>query len=168
MTETTTLRTLLLPELEAEFKKTRKMLEAIPDGHTGFKPHEKSMSFARLAGHTAELPAFISYILATPGGDASTAGFKPHTLETRQQLLAEFDELADQALTDLKNSSDEALHQHWDMNFRGHEVYSGSRDNAYRTWGVNHLVHHRAQLGVFLRLLNQPIPGTYGPSADEK
>lgn len=164
----TTLRDLLLPELEAEFDSTRKTLGNIPDGHTAYKPHEKSFPLSRLAGHTAELPNFINAILTTPDLDFGTAVMpKPYFMETTQQALALFNELADKALTALKNTSDDAFHQNWKLSYKGHDIYSGTRYMAYRQMGLNHLIHHRAQLGVYLRLLNAPVPGCYGPTADE-
>ena len=167
MTETTNLRTLLLPELEAEFAKTRKMIDQLPDGQGEFKAHEKSMSLARLAGHTADMPAFITMILTTPEIDLSTANMKPLLYTTKPQLMAEFNERADAAITALKNTSDQTFEQTWSVGLKGKDIFKGTRYMAYRDMGVNHLVHHRAQLGVYLRLLNAHVPGTFGPSADE-
>jgi uncharacterized damage-inducible protein DinB len=166
MTETTTLRTLLLPELNNELAKTRKMLSVLPDGHNDFKPHEKSMTLSRLAGHLAEMPEYFVTVLTSPDLDLAKASFTPFRMETVQQTIAHFDEVADKALTTIKHFSDQAFEQHWDLTWSGHPIFSGTRYNAYRE-AVNHMAHHRAQLGVYLRLLNLPIPGTYGPSADE-
>ncbi len=163
----TTLRTLLLPELESEFAKTRKMLSVVPDGHNGFKPHPKSMSLSHLAGHVAEMPDFLTTLIASPDLNMGKTPLIPFRMETKQQALAQFDEVADKALSTVKNTSDEVFRQHWVLTWSGHTIYSGDRYNAYRNLGINHLVHHRAQLGVYLRELNIPIPGTYGPSADE-
>ena len=167
MTETTTLRTLLLPELESEFAKTRKFLSVVPDGHNDFKPHPKSMSLSHLAGHVAELPEFLTTMLSSPDLDMGKTPMTPFRMETRQQALAHFDEVADAAITAVKSTSDEVFQQHWVLSWSGQTIFSGTRYMAYRELGVNHIVHHRAQLGVFLRLLGLPIPGTYGPSADE-
>jgi uncharacterized damage-inducible protein DinB len=168
MTETTTLRHLLLPELEAELKKTRRMLDALPEFAVDFKPHEKSRSLPKLAGHVAELPSFISIILTSPDLDMASASNprKPITMETRAQLLAQFDENADQAVTALKETSDETFEQSWSLSRGEMKIFSGPRYEAYRAMGVNHMIHHRAQLGCYLRELNLPLPGTYGPSAD--
>jgi uncharacterized damage-inducible protein DinB len=167
MTETTTLRTLLLPELEHEFAKTRKMLERVPDGQNAFKPHHKSMPLSHLAGHVAELPEFITTVLTSPNVDMSTMSFTPYRMETMQQALAQFDQLADTTITTVKNMSDEAFQQNWILSWKGHELFNGNRYTAYREMGVNHLIHHRAQLSVYLRELGVAIPGCYGPSADE-
>ncbi len=162
-----TLRDLLIPELETEFAKTRKVLGNVPDGNTAFKPHERSMTLSHLAGHVADLPVFISSILSTPAYDFGIDNRKPYHMETTQAALAQFEENADRALAALKHTSDEALQQNWTLTYKGHGIFSGSRYKAYRDMGLNHLIHHRAQLGVYLRLLNAHVPGTFGPSADE-
>ena len=167
MTESNHLSDLLLPELQQEFDKTRKMIEHLPDGPLDFKPHEKSFTLTRLAGHTAELAGFITLILTSPEMEAGSASRVRLVYETKPQLLAAFNEQADTAITALKNASDESLDQKWKFSYKGHDVFSGSRYNAYRTMGLNHMIHHRAQLGVYLRLLNAKVPGTFGPSADE-
>ncbi len=166
MTEITPLSQLLLPELEHEFEKTRKLIHALPEAQLDYKPHQKSFSLSRLAGHTAELPRLISLFLTQPDTDIST-GFQPLFFTTRATLLADFDHAADQAITDIKLTSDETFHQPWKLLYKNHTIFSGSRYQAYREMGVNHMIHHRGQLGVYLRLLDAPVPGTYGPSADE-
>jgi uncharacterized damage-inducible protein DinB len=144
------------------------MLAAVPDGHGEFKCHEKSMALAKLAGHTAEMPSFIATILTSPDLDlAAPNDLKPFVHETNVQTIAAFNDFADQAITALKHTSDQTFEQHWKLVYGDHKIYAGSRYNAYREFGLNHLVHHRAQLGVYLRLLGVPVPKTYGPSADE-
>ena len=167
MTETTYIQTLLLPELEQEFEKTRKMINYLPDGPLEFKPHAKSFTLARLAGHTAELAGLTTMILTTPMIELSAGGLVPLLYESKPQLLAEFNEQADGTLTALKNTSDEAFDQKWKLAYKGHAIFDGTRYNAYRSMGLNHMIHHRAQLGVYLRLLDAKVPGTFGPSADE-
>ena len=163
-----TLGTLLLPELEAELALTRRMLAAVPDGHDGFRPHDKSMLLARLAGHTAEMPAFAVGCLSWPDTDlAAPNNIKPHKFKSTSQNLAAFDEMAAGAILLLTTTSDEKFSENWRFSYGEQTLYSGTRYNAYRTWAVNHLIHHRAQLGVYLRLLNVPVPSTYGPSADQ-
>ncbi len=167
MTETTTIRTLLLPELEQEFDKTRKMINHLPASPLDFKPHEKSFTLARLAGHTAEMAGFITLILTSPGFEPGSAARVSLTYESVPQLLAAFNEQADGAVTALKNTSDETFDQTWKLSYKGHDIFSGTRYNAYRGMGLNHMIHHRGQLGVYLRLLNAKVPATFGPSADE-
>jgi uncharacterized damage-inducible protein DinB len=164
------LSTRLLPELEQELRKTRRVLEAVPDGHNDYKPHEKSMLLSRLAGHTAEFAGIAAVILTHPGVDMGTPADprKILRMETRAKLLADFDELAAQAIAAMKATSDEALDETWTLSRKGQPVFSGTRYAAYRNIALNHMIHHRGQLTVYLRLLDQPVPGTFGPSADEK
>ena len=168
MTESYSMQRLLLPELEAELDKTRKTLERLPDGHLDFKAHEKSFTLARLAGHTAEMPSFLQATLTSPDIDLATAGLIPLSMESRVQLLAEFNERADKLLTTFKQITDETFEQAWKLSYKGQAIFSGTRYEAYRSMGMNHMIHHRAQLGVSLRLLNSPVPALYGPSADEQ
>ncbi len=160
---------LLLPELESEFAKTRKVLERVPDGHNDFKSAEKSMPLTRLAGHTAELAGFVAVILTSPELDMGTPSDprKILRMETRDKLLADFDELAAKSVAALRECTDEALEETWTAARKGQLVYRGSRYTAYRNMAINHMIHHRAQLGIYLRLLGVPVPATFGPTADE-
>ncbi len=169
MPESHPLRELLLPELEAELAKTRKMLEHIPDGHNDFKSAEKSMPLTRLAGHTAELAGFIPHILTTPGIDMGTPADprKILRMETSAALLVEFNAMAANAVTTLKGISDDTFHESFTLARKGVTIIVQTRYNAYRNLAMNHMIHHRAQLGVYLRLLGVRVPGTFGPSADE-
>ena len=168
MPETSQLSTRLLPELEHELAKTRRVLEAVPDGHNDYKPHEKSMLLNRLAGHTAEFAGFAALILTLPSIDMQTSSDprKILRMETRAKLLADFDELAANALAAMKNTTDAAFEETFTLTKKGQPVFTGTRYTAYRNNVLNHMIHHRGQLTVYLRLLNQPVPGTFGPSAD--
>ncbi len=169
MPESTRLADLLLPELEAELAKTRKVLERVPDGHNDFKSAEKSMPLSRLAGHTAEIAGFIAVILTTPSIDMGTPSDprKILRMETRDKLLADYDELAARSLEALRTTTDASFEETWTATRKGQTVFSGPRYKAYRNMTVNHMIHHRAQLGVCLRLLDVPVPPTFGPTADE-
>jgi uncharacterized damage-inducible protein DinB len=160
----------LLPELEFELAKTRRVLEAIPDGHNDFKPHEKSMLLNRLAGHTAEFAGIIAIILTVAGVDMGTPSDprKILRMETKDRLLADFDELAAKAISAMKATTDQAFDETWTLSRKGQPVFSGTRYTAYRNNALNHMIHHRGQLTVYLRLLDQSVPGTFGPTADEK
>jgi uncharacterized damage-inducible protein DinB len=160
----------LLPELEAELAKTRKVLAAVPDGQNDFKPHEKSMLLNRLAGHTAELAGTAFYILTRPEINMGTPEDPRKILRmtTRDELLAAYDELAASALFALHNIPDHSLDEIFQLKRQGAVVFTGTRYAAYRNIALNHMIHHRAQLGVYLRLLNLPVPATFGPSADER
>jgi uncharacterized damage-inducible protein DinB len=158
---------LLVTEFDAEINKTRAMLERVPQDKPDFKPHPKSMPLNKLAPHVAQLVSFGEVILTTPELDFSKSNMKQLPFESSAQLVKAMDEGAAKVRTAIKNTSDEAWHQNWKLAFNGKPIFEGSRFLAYRQMFLNHLVHHRAQLGVYLRLNDKPLPGTYGPSADD-
>ena len=158
---------LLLVEFDEEMKKTRTTLDRVPADKKDFAPHPKSMPLGKLAPHVAELAGFGVTVLTTPELDFSTGSYKPMAFESVAQLLQAFDEGAAKARTALQNTPDEAWTQNWKLSFQDKPLFSGSRFLAYRQMFLNHLVHHRAQLGVYLRLNEKPVPATYGPSADD-
>lgn len=161
------IKDLLLTEFDEESKKTRAMLERVPI-KPDFKPHSKSMALGKLAPHVAELAGFGLTILTTPEFDFSTAPQRARLqLESPEQLVKAFDEGAAKVREALKNTPDSAWTESWKLSFGGKPIFSGSRFLAYRQMFLNHLVHHRAQLGVYLRLNDKPLPATYGPSADD-
>jgi hypothetical protein len=158
---------LLLSELDAEIKKTRDTLERVPI-KADFKPHAKSMALGKLAPHVAELPNFGVTILTTPELDFSkTTPRERIPFESVEGLLKGFDAGAEKVRAALKNTADSAWDESWRLSFQGKPIFAGSRFLAYRQMFLNHLVHHRAQLGVYLRLNDTPLPATYGPSADD-
>ena len=158
---------MLLPEFDQEMKKTRAMLERVPEGKQDYKPHEKSMGLGKLAAHVARMPEYANMILTTPSLDAGTGDQKPLVMESREQLLADFDAGTKQAHHAISSSSDQQWEAKWKFSYKGHDISNESRVLTYRTMFLNHLIHHRAQLGVYLRLNDVPLPGTYGPSADD-
>jgi len=158
----------LLAELDAEVKTTRAMLERVPM-KADFTPHAKSMPLGKLAPHVAELPGFGYTILTTPELDFSAG--PPRTrpaFESPEQLVKAFDEGAAKVRAALKDIPDTAWNEPWKLSLQGKPIFSGTRFLAYRQVFLNHLVHHRAQLGVYLRLNDKPLPATYGPSADDR
>lgn len=159
---------LLLTEFDEEIKKTRIMLERVPIDKPDFAAHAKSMPMNKLAPHVAQLAGFGLVILTTPELDFANTKFPPVPFESASQLVKTFDEGASKARTALKNTKDEAWTQPWKLSFGGKSIFSGTRFLAYRQMFLNHLVHHRAQLGVYLRLNETPVPSTYGPSADDR
>ncbi len=159
---------LLLPEFDSEMRKTRTVLERLPEDAPEYTPHPKSMQLAKLGGHTAQLPVLLSVILHTREFNFASGQFTPYVMTTREALLAEFDTLAVTARGQLAEVTDEALHGDWSLLSGDHVIYSGSRYYAVRNLFFNHLVHHRAQLGVYLRLNEIAVPSIYGPSADEQ
>jgi len=159
---------LLLAEFEQEAKKTRAMLERVPI-KADFKPHAKSMPLGKLAPHVAELPGFGVTILTTPELDFGSAPPRVRPpFESAEGLVKSFNDGAAKLETTLKGMSESSWTEPWKLSFGGKPIFSGSRFLAYRQMFLNHLVHHRAQLGVYLRLNDTPLPATYGPSADDK
>ena len=162
-----TISEMMLPEFDQEMASTRKLLECVPEDNYGWKPHEKSMTLGRLAGHVAELPGWATATIKLdklemqPGMGAGTA-------TSREQLLAMFDKNASEGRAALAGASDEHLAAPWSLIVMGHTAFTMPRVAVLRSVVMNHLIHHRAQLGVYLRLLNVSIPGLYGPSADDK
>ncbi len=169
MIEAFSLSRRLLPELTEQLAKTRKVIAAIPEGHNDFKSAEKSMPLTRLAGHTAEFAGILANILTLPSIDAGTPTDPRKILRmtTVPALLADFDELADKAITALKATTDEAFDTPFKLSVKGAERWSGTKYEAYRSVAFDHMLHHRGQLTVYLRLLGAPVPATFGPSADE-
>ncbi|MHB1020811.1 MAG: DinB family protein [Acidobacteriaceae bacterium] len=162
------IRELLLPEFDAEMQRTRTTLERIPEDKPDYKPHEKSMAIGRLAMHVATLPLFVKFILGMPSFDIAKSTEHPDlTFVSREKLLATFDEHSANARKLLAEATNEDLLTPWKFSFGGHVISNESRALTYRTMFLNHLIHHRAQLGVYLRLNNLPVPAIYGPSADD-
>jgi uncharacterized damage-inducible protein DinB len=158
---------LLILEFDEEIKNTRTTLERVPADKKDFAPHSKSMPLGKLAPHVAQLPSFGLTVLTTPELDFSKGSFTPLQFESPEQLVKALDEGAAKVRTALQNTGDEAWNENWKLSFQGHSIFNGSRFLAYREMFLNHLVHHRAQLGVYLRLNGKPVPAIYGPSADD-
>jgi uncharacterized damage-inducible protein DinB len=157
---------LLLEEFDEEVKKTRAALLRVP-AQPDFAPHPRSTPLGRLAPHVAQLAGFGVAVLTTPGLDFATRNYRPLAFESAAQLAGVFDEGAAGARQALAATPDAAWPERWQLLANGKPIFDGSRFLAYRQMFLNHLVHHRAQLGVYLRLTGQPVPSTYGPSADE-
>jgi uncharacterized damage-inducible protein DinB len=157
---------MLLPEFDQEVKSTRKLLECVPDGKFDFKPHEKSMTLGRLAAHVAEMPNYMigTLSLESMNFTGEEKHFEP---ATRQELLDAFDKTVAQARELLAKATDEDLSKIWTLTYKGQQVFSMPRAAVLRTMVLSHLIHHRGQLGVYLRMNNVEFPGMYGPSADE-
>lgn len=164
------LRDGLLAQFDHEMVGTRKTLERVPEGKPDWAPHPKSMKMGRLAGHLAELPGWTvetisrdSLDVAPPGGSP----FQPLVMTSRKQLLEAFDKNAAAARAALSGASDEKLLGSWTLLAGGREIFSLPRVAVLRSFVLSHIIHHRAQLGVYLRMNDVPVPSIYGPSADE-
>ncbi|MEP6725593.1 MAG: DinB family protein [Bacteroidota bacterium] len=157
-----------IAELKYEAANTRKMLERIPEDKFAWKPHDKSMTIGRLASHIAEIPVWVNRTLEADTFDFATAPLVRNTYENTAALLKVFEEKQAAAITALQNASDEMLNAMFAV-YRGEQViFEMPRKVMIRNFAYNHLIHHRGQLSVCLRLLNVPVPGMYGPSADER
>ena len=158
---------LLFAEFDDEMKLTRTLLERVPENKPEFKPHEKSMPLGKLAAHVAQLPDFARIIAQSPGLDFSSGSVKPLVMESRSQLLTAFDDVVRGARQAIAAAAEDEWRKPWKLSFQGKAIMEGSRHQVYRKLFLNHLIHHRAQLGVYLRMNNVPLPATYGPSADD-
>jgi len=156
----------LLPEFEQEMQNTRKMLERVPEGRNDYKPHEKSMTLGRLAGHVAELAGWGKTTLEVEVLNIEP-GMQPFTATSRQELLDCFDKNVREARALIEKAGDQDWMKTWTLNFSGKPMFSMPRIAVMRGMVMNHMIHHRAQLGVYLRLNEVAVPGMYGPSADE-
>jgi uncharacterized damage-inducible protein DinB len=157
----------LLPEFDHEMANTRKTLERIPENKLDFKPDPKSMSLGRLAGHIAEMPGWGGMTLTTESFDIDPAKFTGLTATSRAQVLAEFDKNIAATRAALAGASDQSLMAPWSLSMKGSPMFTMPRIGVIRSMVMNHVIHHRAQLTVYLRLAGVPVPALYGPSADE-
>ena len=158
---------ILVADFDAEIASTRRLLERIPESHSQWKPHEKSMPMGRLALHVARLPNFCTRIFTTDEMNMATEKFPPIVFESTAQLLSELASSSAEAKAHVLASSDEHVRGHWRLCFGERVIVDTPRLELYRTMFLNHLAHHRGQLTVYLRLLDVPVPGLYGHSADE-
>lgn len=166
-----TIAELLLPELDAEVAVTRRVLERVPDGKGEWRPHPKSFPLGHLAQLVARLPSWATLVMTRPELDIAPASgpqFPGYSFETTAALLALFDENAARARSAIAGASDGAFREPWSLKRTGQVIQTESRYRMLRYMVLNHLVHHRAQLGVYLRLVEVPVPQMYGPTADER
>jgi uncharacterized damage-inducible protein DinB len=165
-----TIGQMMLGEFDQEMANTRKTLERVPNDKWGWKPHEKSGTLGWLAGHVATLPGWAAMTLQTEEFDYAPVGgpaLQPPKTSNRTEALAEFDKAATQARAALAGASDQEMMKNWTLLGGGKTIFAMPRVAVIRGVVMNHLIHHRAQLGVYFRLLDIPVPGLYGPSADE-
>ena len=156
-----------LAELENEAKVTRTVLERVPADKFGWKPHEKSMAFGQLAVHVAEMFGWTKETLKGDVLDFATMDYKQFEPGSTDELLAYFDELIAKSKAVIAETSDETFMTNWTMR-NGEQVYfTMPKVAVMRSFVINHIIHHRGQLSVYLRLNDIPVPQIYGPSADE-
>jgi uncharacterized damage-inducible protein DinB len=161
---------LLLQDFDIEISNTRRSLERMPEDKAGWTPHARSMPFAKLAMHCATMPLFGLYIMEDQGMDlaAPTRPKASLVFESRDAMLRALDENADQCRAALAGASDEHLAAEWPFTWGQMVISRASRSLSFRQMCFNHLIHHTAQLGVYLRLNDIAVPALYGPSADEQ
>ena len=160
----------LLPEFDHEMANTRKTLERCPTEKFDFKPHPKSFAMGALATHIADTPHWAVEIIDKPSFDVAPAGappFREAPLKTREEVLERFDRNVSAARAAIAKASDEDLKQPWSLLAGGQNIFTLPRVAVWRFMIVSHVIHHRAQLGVYLRLNDIPVPALSGPSADE-
>jgi uncharacterized damage-inducible protein DinB len=159
----------MLPEFDQEMANTRKTLERVPDDKFDWKPHEKSFAMGALAQHLGNLPSWASVTIDMDKFDMAPSGeiVRDPPLHSIAEILDVFDRNVAKARAAIAGADDEHLFKSWTLLSGGHEILSLPRVACLRSFVMNHIIHHRAQLGVYLRLNDIPVPSIYGPSADE-
>lgn len=157
-----------LGELVHEAASTQKMLALVPADKADYTPHEKSFSLGALAVHVAEMYGWVAMTVNTDELDFATYTYNPPPFTTGDELVARVDRYVAEGRAALAATNDDALGQPWTLRSGEHVMFTMPRSQCLRSMVFNHIVHHRGQLSVYLRLLNVPLPGMYGPSADEK
>ncbi len=161
----------LLPEFDHEMANTRRSLEGLPEDKFTWKPHEKSMTLGKLATHVATLPGWAVTTIQQDSLDIAPPGAPPFELpklNSVKQLLDTFDEEVRKARASIAGASDGLFFKPWQLLMGGKELVTMPKIAVLRGMVMSHLIHHRAQLGVYRRLNNLPVPAIYGPSADEE
>jgi uncharacterized damage-inducible protein DinB len=158
----------LLTELKQESALSRKMLERVPFDIPDWKPHEKSMTMQRLSSHLAEMPAWMNRIIDNDEFDVASLASVRFLAKNQEELLKKFDESLAIATNTLQEASDAVLQGQWTMIREGKAIYTRPKLQLLRSFVFSHAIHHRGQLSVYLRLNDIPVPGMYGPSADER
>jgi uncharacterized damage-inducible protein DinB len=159
----------LLPEFDHEMATTRRLLERVPEAKFDWKPHDKSMSLGELAGHVANIPRWLAVVLESDSFDLATGGDDARPKAPAPDMLVSgFDERVAAGRAILAARTDAEMMARWALKQGTHEMFAMPRVSAVRYFVMNHLIHHRGQLSVYLRLNNVPVPPIYGPSADER
>lgn len=156
----------LLPEFDHEMATTRKLLERLPESQFEWKPHVKSMSLGGLATHVATIPYWGEMTLSQPEVDIGGMG-RQEAEKTRAEVLAKFDRHVSATRAALAGKSDAELMSLWSLKSHGQTMFTMPKAVVWRSFVMNHVIHHRAQLSVYLRMHDVPVPAMYGPSADE-
>jgi uncharacterized damage-inducible protein DinB len=162
------IRDALLPEFDHEMGTTRRLLERVPEDKFNWQPHAKSMTLGRLATHIAEVPQWTEPTLKEDVFDMKPGEYTPRTIPSRAELLATFDRIVASARAQIASATDAQMVATWTFKHAGQVVFTMPKAAVLRSFVMNHLIHHRGQLSVYLRLNNVSLPPIYGPSADEQ
>jgi uncharacterized damage-inducible protein DinB len=157
----------LLPEFDHEMGATRRLLERVPEERFDWLPHARSMTLGRLASHLAEIPGWVNGLLNERSFNMKTGEHQPVCHASRSLVLSTFDANVAAARANLAAKSDAELMSPWTLQRDGHELFTVPKVGVVRSFLLNHMIHHRGQLSVYLRLNDIPVPPVYGPSADE-
>jgi len=157
----------MLMELEQEAKTTRRLLERVPAAHLGWAPHPKSMTLGRLATHIVEIPGWVSTIVQKDEFDVAASSRKPSDAGSAEELVRMFDDNVEKVRKAMQTLNDDQLRSTWRLLKGGQVLVAMPRIGVLRALMLNHLIHHRGQLSVYLRLKDVPLPSIYGPTADE-
>jgi uncharacterized damage-inducible protein DinB len=159
----------LLPEFDREMGLTRRALERVPDGHFEFKPHASSVTLGRLAEHLTEMPQWATVTMTQSGIEMTTERSPDYVRpETRAAVLAQFDTYLKAGRANVSGKTDAEFNAPWTLKAGGKEVFTMPKAAVMRNFVLNHMIHHRGQLLVYLRMLGVPVPSIYGPSGDEQ
>ena len=157
----------LIAELQMEAAATKKMLAHVPTDKNDWKPHAKSMKLGNLASHVAELPGWITMTMVADELDLSKMDYKPLIATSTEELLANLEKHVNKAIETLENANEEDFDKMWTLRNGEHVIFTMPKKVVLRSMAYSHHYHHRGQLSVYLRLLDVPVPGMYGPSADD-
>jgi len=158
----------ILPEFDRELATTRKMLERFPEDKVEWRPHETCMTLGRLAGHVAEIAGWMIPTMAQDRFEIDPTRHTPYIIKSRSEGLKQFDETVKNSRGAIAEASDEAFMKPWTFVAGGKTVFTIPKIAVYRSFVMNHLIHHRGQLAAFYRIAGVPIPSIYGPSKDEQ
>ncbi|MBN2318691.1 MAG: DinB family protein [Acidobacteria bacterium] len=156
----------LLPEFDSEMATTRRVMERLKEDKYNWAPHEKSMKAGRLASHIAEMTVWGTISITQDSLDLA-GGHQPFNASSRAELLAAFDKNVEECRKAIEGASDETLMQSWSLMNEGNTIMTLPKITVIRSFVLNHIIHHRGQLSVYLRLTDTAVPSIYGPSADE-
>ncbi|HRP06867.1 MAG TPA: DinB family protein [Gemmatimonadales bacterium] len=158
---------LIFADIDSELAATRRVLDRVPDQHLAWSPHLKSMPLGKLAGHIVDIHSNLMTVLETSELDFAANPPPRVATDSSRGILAAFDAVAPKLAEAIKNASEEALQKTWTLRMGDRVFFTTPKVVTLRSFGFSHIAHHRAQLTVYLRLLDIPVPSVYGPTADE-